>query len=101
MSNIIKHKRSTHIEQQITKKFLISLPIYKIKKLYENGMSINQLSKKFGVDRRSIRNRLVSVDTIIRTRSEAEKLKWSKMSGTKRAMQVSAAHTTRKGQTVS
>lgn len=69
--------------------------------LYINGVSINQLSKKFGVSRDTITKRLISADIKLRTQSESETLKWSKMDETTRKRQVQKAHEACRGRYIS
>lgn len=68
------------------------VPTDEIINLYKGGMSENALSKKFGVSRNVIRTRLVNNKVHIRSQSEAETLKWSKMSDKQRSQQVKAAN---------
>lgn len=65
---------------------------------YTAGESEKQLASALGVSRSAIRSRLVAAGVLIRTRSEAELVKWSRMIGTERNRQVAAAHTARRGQ---
>jgi len=68
------------------------LDINMIIDLYNNGESENSISKRLNVSRQAIRNRLIENNIHIRTQSEAEKLKWSKMDGIARKNQVKKAH---------
>jgi len=79
----------------------IKLPVNKIVELYKGGMSENAIAKKFDVTRNVIRRRLESTDTHIRAQSEAETLKWSQMSESKRQHQVKAAHEAIEGRELS
>lgn len=59
---------------------------------YQQGESINALAKRFGISRRSIESRLLSNGIQLRTQSDAERLKWSKMNPDARERQVAKAH---------
>jgi DNA-binding protein Fis len=73
------------------------LPIEEIKAMYEGGHSENAVAKHFGVDRGTIRKRLLNAGVSPRTQSEAEQLKWSKMDQQTRANQVKKAHDSIRG----
>lgn len=74
------------------------LPIDRIVYLYTiEGVSENALAKCYGVDRGIIRRRLIKAGIKPRGRSEAERLKWSKMTPQQRKHQVQAAHDTVRG----
>ena len=68
---------------------------------YLAGESEKALADSLGVSRTVIRRRLIETDTPIRGRSEAETLKWARMSETERARQVTAAHMASRGRTAS
>lgn len=70
----------------------IDLPIEIISRLYNSGLSELALAKQFFVSRGAIRQRLIETGTRIRGQSDAELLKWSKMSEQQRLYQVKAAH---------
>lgn len=59
---------------------------------YVAGNSENATAKKFGVSRNLVRKRLVESGVHVRSQSESESLKWSKMSADERAKQVDAAN---------
>lgn len=69
--------------------------------LYNAGMSMNQLSKKFGISRATLIDRFKSLDVYLRTQSESEALKWSQMSETARKRQVQKAHEACRGRFIS
>lgn len=66
----------------------------KIIDAYQSGLSENQTAKKFNVSRSVVRRVLTENKIHIRSQSEAEKLKWSKMTDEQRKHQVKAAHET-------
>jgi hypothetical protein len=70
----------------------IDLSFDEIFREYERGESVNTVSKIFGVSRNVINRILVENGITPRTQSEAETLKWSKMSKEVRAKQVEKAH---------
>lgn len=70
----------------------LDLDVSMIINLYINGESENSISKQLNISRQAIRNRLNENNISIRTRSEAEKLKWSKMDNIARKNQVKKAH---------
>jgi very-short-patch-repair endonuclease len=70
----------------------IELPDQQIAAMYQNGESENAIAKCFGVSRNVIRSRLVEQGITPRTQSEAEALKWAKMSDDQRAAQIESAH---------
>ena len=59
---------------------------------YVSGNSENATAKKFGVARTAIRGMLLRNNIHIRSQSEAEALKWSKMTKEERINQVKKAH---------
>ncbi|KKL03543.1 hypothetical protein LCGC14_2625110 [marine sediment metagenome] len=64
---------------------------------YLSGESINQLSKIFGISR-SVAARILTENGIeLRNQSEAEKVKWDRMTAGQRERQVDAAHKATKG----
>lgn len=75
----------------------INLPLDKIKTMYKNGHSENGISKHFGVDRGTIRKRLLNAGISPRTKGEAEKLKWIQMDEKSRKNQVKNAHNAIRG----
>ena len=50
------------------------------------------IAKHFNVSRGTIRKHLIQAEISLRNQSEAEKLKWAKMSDEQRANQVKSAH---------
>jgi hypothetical protein len=64
---------------------------------FNNGKSINAISKIMGVSRGLINTVLVKNGHILRSRSEAEKLRWSQMTETQRKRQILKAHQAVKG----
>ena len=68
---------------------------------YVAGESENALAKESGINRFTFRTRLVEAGIIPRSQSEAELIKWSRMSARKRATQVAAAHEAARGRKVS
>jgi very-short-patch-repair endonuclease len=68
---------------------------------YEAGESANKLSGEFDVSRSVVNRVLRENDVHIRGRSEAERLKWSRMSAERRRNQVAAAHEAARGREVS
>ena len=80
----------------------IEIPnINHIVELYNSGMSLNQLENKFGIPRITLTRRFKSLNVYIRTQSESELLKWSKMDETTRKRQVQKAHQSSKGRYIS
>lgn len=67
---------------------------------YQSGNSENATAKRFGVSRNVVRRILTAHSIPIRSRSAAESLKWSRMTPSERAKQVSAAHAASKGREV-
>lgn len=59
---------------------------------YLAGESVNALAKAAGVSRPAIERQLVRAGVQMRTQSEAEAIKWSRMSAEQRARQVGPAH---------
>jgi very-short-patch-repair endonuclease len=70
-------------------------------KRYVAGESENKIAGAAGVNRWTMRKRLVAAGVHIRSQSEAETLKWSRMSTRKRSAQVKAAHAAAKDRVVS
>lgn len=70
----------------------IELPVNEIITMYQSGRSENSIAKHFGVARNVIRRVLTESGLETRTQSEAEKLKWAKMTLEQRANQVKSAH---------
>lgn len=66
-------------------------------KCYLAGESTNRLATRHGVARQAIDRCLRTAGVRLRCRSEAELLKWSRMSDDQRAHQVAAAHATSLG----
>jgi very-short-patch-repair endonuclease len=69
-------------------------------KMYLDGHSENAVSKYFGISRIAVRPILTEAGVRIRNQSEAESLKWSKMTKKQRENQVRSAHRSVKGRTV-
>lgn len=94
--NISKLLRAIGIDTSVNKSHAapnrINLDVQSIITMYQNGMSENAIAKHFGVMRGVIRKRFNEAGFITRTQSEAEKLKWSKMTNEQRDNQVKAAH---------
>jgi predicted transcriptional regulator len=76
---------------------LLNIPIECIVRLYGEGVSEKQIAVRFGIDRGTVRRRLVEAGVTPRGRSEAETLKWSRMDAEGRQKQVAAAHASRVG----
>ena len=74
-----------------------SLPVQEMARAYVSGLSENALAERYGVDRNVVRRRLIEAGASIRGRSEAEALKWSRMSTAVRKRQVAAAHQAARG----
>lgn len=68
------------------------LPETDIVNRYLSGSSENQVAAEYGVSRKKIRSILNRQNVSIRGQSEAETLKWSKMTQKQRRSQVAAAH---------
>lgn len=60
--------------------------------LYHEGMAVKTLAQSLGVSRTVINHRLRKAGITPRTRSEAERLKWGRMTDAQRAAQTEAAH---------
>jgi len=75
----------------------IELDAHLIQELYTSGMSENSISHKFDVSRFVIRRILLELGIEPRSRSEAEKIKWSRMTSAQRIRQTSKAHDTVRG----
>ena len=65
--------------------------------MYQDGESENAIAKHFKLSRNVIRRQLVRFNIEPRTQSEAESLKWSKMSEEQRKLQTINAHEAVKG----
>jgi len=65
--------------------------------MYQNGESENAVAKHFSVSRNVVRRHLKRLGVEPRTQSQAEALKWSKMTEEQRRGQVEAAHKSSKG----
>jgi len=68
---------------------------------YVAGESENKLAREAGINRWTFRQRLLTAHIDPRTQSEAEKLKWARMTPTQRERQVRAAHIAVRGRTLS
>jgi hypothetical protein len=68
---------------------------------YESGVSLNQLSKEVGIARITLTRRFESLGVNLRSQSDSERLKWSKMTETQRKRQVQKAHEASRGRLVS
>lgn len=66
-------------------------------KRYLSGESENILAKEAGINRWTFRQRLIEAGITPRSQSEAETIKWSRMSPEKRIRQVSAAQDAARG----
>lgn len=73
------------------------MPTEEIAALYRSGESVNALAKKYGVSRRVIEKRLNEAGVARRGQSEAELLKWSRMSEAQRSRQVAKANEAARG----
>lgn len=71
---------------------ITNLPEADIVKKYESGVSENKLSKEYLVSRKTIRRILRESGVHIRSQSEAELVKWSRMTSEQRANQVAKCH---------
>ena len=67
---------------------------------YVAGDSENQLAKEAGVNRWTFRQRLIKAGIAPRNQSEAEAIKWDRMSPKQRRRQVRAAHDAARGRDV-
>ena len=67
---------------------------------YVAGESENALAKEAGINRWTMRQRILDAGITPRSQSEAEKAKWSRMTEEQRAMQVEAAHEATRGRKV-
>lgn len=79
----------------------LQIDLQKVKSMYQDGISENQIAKTFKVSRLVVRKHLIRAGVQMRSQSEAEKLKWSQMSPSKRNQQLNAAHIASKGRIVS
>lgn len=70
----------------------VQLPTDEVAALYEAGESEFALARRFDATRASIRIRLKRAGVHIRNQSEAEALKWSRMTEEQRTAQVRPAH---------
>src|SRR5574343_228661 len=61
-------------------------------KMYQSGMSCNQLSNLSGIPRITLNRHFSKHGVVLRSQSDSEKLKWSKMTNEQRAKQVKKAH---------
>lgn len=68
---------------------------------YQSGVSENQLAKEAGVNRWTFRRRLHEAGITPRSQSEAETIKWERMTARQRNQQVKAAHAAARGRKVS
>jgi hypothetical protein len=75
----------------------LNVPDAEIIKRYAAGESENAIAKSLGVNRWTIRLRLIESGAHIRSQSESEALKWSRMSAKQRARQVSEANIASRG----
>lgn len=73
-------------------KTITNLPENSICIAYIHGKSENHIANEYGVSRNVIRRILKKHSVHIRTQSEAEELKWSKMTNEQRENQVKLAH---------
>lgn len=78
-------------------KTITNLPENSICVAYTHGKSENHVANEYGVSRNVIRRILKKHNVHIRTQSEAEELKWSKMTNEQRESQVVKAHTAVRG----
>lgn len=78
----------------------ISLDVDYLVKEYVNGASTNRLAKEFRVSRSVVDRRLVNAGVTLRTQSQAEAVKWSRMNTTQRERQVAAAPQASRGRKV-
>ena len=76
---------------------ITNLPEADIVKKYESGLSENKLSKEYLVSRKTIRRILCESGVHIRSQSEAELIKWSRMSNEQRLNQVKNCHSAVRG----
>ena len=65
--------------------------------LYQSGESIKALADPLGISRTTLRKAFAQAGVQIRTASEQERIKWSRMTGDQRAQQVAAAHDAARG----
>lgn len=78
-------------------KTITNLPENSICVAYTHGKSENHIANEYGVSRNVIRRILKKHNVHIRTQSEAEELKWSKMTNEQRESQVVKAHSAVRG----
>lgn len=76
---------------------IINIPIDEVVSMYQGGESENAIAKHFKTSRTVIRKRIIDVGISPRTQSEAEKLKWSKMTEEQRIKQTKNAHNAVRG----
>jgi len=68
---------------------------------YIEGESENALAKEAGVNRCTFRKRIIDAGIVPRSQSEAEKIKWGRMTPKQRKRQVAAAHEAARNRDVS
>lgn len=66
-------------------------------KMYNSGISLNQISKESGFKRITLNRHFIENGVIMRTQSDSNKIKWSKMNQSQRKRQVQKAHEAVKG----
>lgn len=102
-SGLKNHKLAEHLGVTITKllEFQRSVglkdgvyapEVPEIISMYESGISENAIAKHFNMGRAAVRKTLIKNSVRIRSQSEAEALKWSRMTKEQRANQVAKAH---------
>lgn len=79
----------------------ISIDLDDLVRQYESGVSENELAKRLGIDRSSVRSRLIERNVSVRNQHQAETIKWSQMTADQRVHQVAAAHVAAKGRKIS
>lgn len=77
---------------------IVSIPnLDHLVRRYLSGESLKHLADDSGINRQVLTERMRKAGVQLRGRADAERLKWSGMDGDRRARQVAAAHTARKG----
>lgn len=79
----------------------LNLPVDDVVKSYIAGESCNSIAKRYEVSRRAVDRVLGLAGVTMRTQSESETIKWSKMTEEQRAKQTAAAHDAARGRIVS
>lgn len=70
----------------------IEIDLAILRAAYESGASPNELARRFGISRFTVTDRLEKAGVQLRDASEANRLRWTRMTESERAQQVQAAH---------